>query len=61
MLRDGKKIFHASGNEKKARVAIRISDKVDFKTNSTIKGKERYVMIKRYTRRVHNVCKHTSM
>ena len=26
-----KKIFHANGNQKKARVAILISDKIDFK------------------------------
>ena len=29
---DGKKIFHANGNQKKARLAILISDKIDFKT-----------------------------
>ena len=28
---DGKKIFHANGNEKKARLAILISDKIDLK------------------------------
>ena len=32
-----KKIFHASGNQKKAGVAILISDKLDFKTK-TIAG-----------------------
>ena len=26
-----KKVFHANGNQKKARVAILISDKIDFK------------------------------
>ena len=29
--RDGKKIFHGNGNQKKAGVAILISDKIDFK------------------------------
>ena len=30
-LRGWKKIFHANGNQKKARVAILISNKIDFK------------------------------
>ena len=30
-MRGWKKIFHANGNEKKAAVAILISDKIDFK------------------------------
>ena len=30
-VRGWKKIFHANGNQKKAGVAIRISDKIDFK------------------------------
>ena len=30
-VRGGKKIFHTNGNQKKAGVAILISDKVDFK------------------------------
>ena len=30
-MRGWKKIFHANGNQKKARVAILISDKIDFK------------------------------
>jgi len=29
-----KKIFHANGNQKKAGVAILISDKIDFKTQT---------------------------
>ena len=28
---DGKKIFHANGNQKKAEVAVLISEKIDFK------------------------------
>ena len=44
---DGKQIFHANGNQKKARVAILISDKIDFKTKTITRGKERhYIMIK---------------
>jgi len=30
-VRGWKKVFHANGNKKKARVAILISNKVDFK------------------------------
>ena len=43
-----KKIFHANGNDKKARLAILISDKTDFKTKTIMKDKEgHYIMIKR--------------
>ena len=42
-----KKIFHANRDQKKAGVAILISDKVDFKINTVKRDKERhYVMIK---------------
>ena len=41
------KIFHASGNQKKAGVAILISDKIDFKTKTVTRDKEgHYIMIK---------------
>ena len=33
-VRGWKKIFHANGNQKKAGVAILISDKIDFKTKT---------------------------
>ena len=36
-----KKIFHANGDQKKAGVAILISDKTDFKTNTMIRDKEK--------------------
>ena len=46
-LRAWKNIFHANGKQKKAGVAILISDKIDFKTKSITRGKEgHYIMIK---------------
>ena len=41
-----KKIFHANGNQKKAGVAIFISDKIDFKTKAVKRDKGHYIMIK---------------
>ena len=42
-----KKIFHANGNQEKARVAILISDKVDFKIKNIIRDKQgHYIRIK---------------
>ena len=37
-----KKIFHANRDQKKARVAILISDKIDFKTKAVKRDKERH-------------------
>ena len=46
-MRGWKKIFHANGNQKKAGVAILISDKTDFKTKTITRQKEGdYIMIK---------------
>ena len=46
-VRGWKKIFHANENQKKAGVAILISDKIDFKTNTITRYKEgHYIMIK---------------
>ena len=46
-VRRWKKIFHANGKQKKDGVTILISDKIDFKTKTIIKGKEgHYIMIK---------------
>ena len=41
------KIFHANRNQKKAGVAILISDKIDFKINTSTRDKEgHYITIK---------------
>ena len=46
-VRVWKKIFHAKGNQKKAGVAIIISDKIDFKIKNVTRDKEGYyIMIK---------------
>ena len=55
-MKGWKKIFHASGNQKKAGVAILISDKIEFKIKTVTRDKERhYIMIKGiYPRRRYN-------
>ena len=46
-VRGWKKIFHENGNQKKAGVAIRISDKIDFKIKNVTRDKEGHsIMIK---------------
>ena len=46
-VREWKNIFHANGKQKKAGVAILISDKIDLKIKNITKDKEGpYIMIK---------------
>ena len=46
-MRGWNKIFHANGNQKKAGVAILISENIDLKTKSITRDKEgHYIMIK---------------
>ena len=46
-VRGWEKIFHASGQDRKAGVAILISDKIDFKMKAIKKDKEgHYLMVK---------------
>ena len=46
-VRGWKKMFHANGNQKKAGVAILISDKTDFKIKTITREKEgHYIVIK---------------
>ena len=46
-MKGWKKIFHANGDQKKARIAILISNKVDFEIKMEKRDKEgHYIMIK---------------
>ena len=45
-MKGWKKIFHVNGNQKKAGVAILVSDKIDFKIKNIIRNKGHYIMIK---------------
>ena len=46
-VREWKNVFHVNGNQKKAKVAILISDKIDLKIKNITRDKEgHYIMIK---------------
>ena len=45
-VRGGKNIFHANGKQKKVRVSIFISDKIDLKTKITRDKDGHYIIIK---------------
>ena len=52
-VRGWKTIFHANGNQKKAEVAILISDKIDFKIKDITRDKEgHYIMIKDQSKKI---------
>jgi len=47
-MRGWRNIYHANGCQKKSRVAILISEKIDFKTKTiTTDKEEHYIIIKR--------------
>ena len=44
-MKDWKKIFHTNGDQKKAEVAILISDKIDFEIKAMKRDKEGHCII----------------
>ena len=57
-MRGWKNIFHANGKQKKAGVAILISNKIDLKIKKIIRDKEgHYIMIKGSIKEEDNNCK----
>ena len=45
-MRGGRTIYHANGCQKKAEIAILISYRLDFKTDSNKRGRRAYLIIK---------------
>ena len=62
-MRGWKKIFHANRNQKKAGLAIHISDKIDLKMKNILRDKEgHYIMIKGAIQEdiaILNICTHS--
>ena len=58
-VRGWKNIFHANGKQKKAGVAILISDKIDLKINNITRDKEEhYIMFKGSFQEEDNNCEY---
>ena len=57
-VRGWKNIFHANGKQKKARVAILISDKINLKIKITRDKEGHYTMIKGSVQEEDNNCKY---
>ena len=52
-VRGWEKLFHVNGNQKKAGVAILISDKIDFKIKTITRDKEgHYIMIRDQSKKI---------
>ena len=57
-MRGWKNIFHANGKQKKAGVAILISDKIDLKIKMIRRDKERYYLMTKASVQEEDICKY---
>jgi len=57
-VRGWKKIFHANGDQKKAGVALLISDKIDFEIKTMIRDREGHYNYQWINLRRYNNCKY---